>query len=138
MSMVLWLTPIHYYSFAMNNISLPNNTLVKPHELEVARILASHGEIVKFIPVSNIKTPDIIYRGLKWEIKSPTGSKRRTIENNLRKAITQSENIIFDLRRINISEDTCVREIKKQVHLSGKQIRRLLIITKSGKIRKIK
>ena len=73
MSMVLQLAPIHYYSFAMNNISLPNNTLVKPHELEVARILASHGEIVKFIPVSNIKTPDIIYRGLKWEIKSPTG-----------------------------------------------------------------
>ena len=136
--MVLWLTPIHYYSFAMRKISLPDNILVKPHELEVARILAGHGDIVEFLPVSSVKSPDILYCGLKWEIKSPTGSKRRTIENNLRKAMMQSENIIFDLRRINIPEETCIREIKRQVRLSGKRIKRLLVITRREKIHVIK
>ena len=120
------------------NIIIPSGALVKPHEREVAEILIRAGDDVKFLPTSSSPSPDILYMSVKWEIKSPTGSKRRTIENNLRKAMTQSENIIMDLRRINIVEKTCMREIEKQIQLSGKRIRRLIVISKRGKIINVK
>lgn len=122
----------------VGNIIIPYGALIKPHEREVAEILIRTGNNVEFLPASISPSPDILYLSVKWEIKSPTGCKRRTIENNLRKAMTQSENIIVDLRRINIDEKTCMREIEKQVQLSGKRIRRMIIISKGGKIINVK
>lgn len=115
-------------------VIISNNSLVQDHELKVGHILARSGFDVIFLPVCAGKSPDIKYRGKIWEIKSPTGCKRRTIENNLRKAITQSENIIIDLRRIKIDENTCLREINRQTKLSGKRIRKLLVINKMEEV----
>ena len=87
-------------------------SLVYPHEKRVAFLLVKTGHDVTFLPVGIDKSPDILYRGKKWEIKSPTGSKRRTLENNLRAALRQSSNIIIDLARIHIPEETCLRFLK--------------------------
>lgn len=119
-------------------VIISDNSLVEDHELKVGHILARTGFDVVFLPVGAGKSPDIRYRGVIWEIKSPNGSKRRTIENNLRKAMTQSENIIVDLHRIKIKEETCLREIERQAKLSGKRIRRLLVISKHEEIIRIK
>jgi len=59
------------------------------------------------------------------------GKSKRTIENNFRKAKEQAENIIFDLRRINISEDKCVLELKLRF-AQKRDVKRLLIIKKNG------
>ena len=119
-------------------VIISDNSLVEDHELKVGHILARTGSDVIFLPVGAGKSPDIKYNGRIWEIKSPVGSKRRTLENNMRKAMTQSENIIMDLRRIKINEDTCLREIRRQVELSGKRIRRLIAINKREEIIRIK
>lgn len=105
--------------------------LVYPHEKRVAFLLAKTGHDITFLPVGINKSPDILYRGKKWEIKSPTGSKRRTLENNLRAALKQSNNIIIDLVRIHIPEDTCLRFLKDRKTKLGKKINIIVITTNS-------
>lgn len=80
-----------------------------------------------------IPTPDIIYEGREWEIKSPIDGSSRTLENNLRLALRQSPNIILDLRRIKSSEANCLRELRRQTQRINR-IKKLLVITKQGKI----
>ena len=73
--------------------------------------------------------------GKQWEIKSPCGQSKRTIENNLRKAQKQSGYIIFDLRRIVIDENQAIAKIKQEmVQQRGGKIKCVLVITKEYKI----
>lgn len=115
------------------SVIIPYGVTLEPHELEVAQILAKNGSDVEFIPVRIIPTPDIIYEGREWEIKSPIGGSSRTLENNLRLALRQSPNIILDLRRIKSSEANCLRELRRQTQRIIR-IKKLLVITKQGKI----
>lgn len=114
-------------------IIVPFGASVLPHEQAVANILTTTGFDVEFIPVRLIPTPDIIFMGMEWEIKSPLGKSNRTIENNLRIALRQSKNIIMDLRRIGISEDKCIVEILRQVNMIC-SIKNMLVISKKGEI----
>jgi hypothetical protein len=109
-------------------------TLPERHELETADYLANLGYDIKFNAPQNspnVHTPDIFMDGVSWEIKCPKGKSKRTIEYNFRKAKQQAENIIFDLRRINISEDKCVPELKLRF-AQKRDVKRLLIIKKNG------
>lgn len=106
------------------------------HELETARYFAERGYDIEFIPPNNspkMHTPDIMMDGVAWEIKSPTGKSKRTIEQNLRQAVKQSHNIIFDLRRINLSQSQCLNQLEKQFSLKT-YIKRLLIIKNNGEL----
>lgn len=117
-------------------IIVPKGAIPQSHESDVALILAKSGDDVTFIPVKTTPTPDIFYKGREWEIKSPTGSSSRTIENNVRKAVRQSKNIIIDLSRIKIPEDKCLREIKRQVKLLC-GVGKVMVITKKQRILEI-
>jgi hypothetical protein len=113
-------------------------TLPERHELETADYLANLGYDIEFIAPRNspnVHTPDIFMDGVSWEIKCPKGKSKRTIENNFRKAKQQAENIIFDLRRINIPEEKCMLELKRRF-AQKRDVKRLLIIKKSGEILK--
>ena len=113
-------------------------TLPERHELETADYLANLGYDIEFIAPQNspnVHTPDIFMDGVSWEIKCPKGISERTIENNFRKAKQQAENIIFDLRRINIPEEKCMLELKRRF-AQKRDVKRLLIIKKSGEILK--
>ena len=106
------------------------------HELETARYFSEQGKDIVFIAPSNIPSihmPDIRMDGIEWEIKCPAGKSKRTIENNFRKAVKQSENIIFDLRRIKVSEDQCIAQIEREFNLS-QHVRKLLVIMKNLKL----
>lgn len=121
----------------VGNIIVPKNRLIQEYELLVTTVLSWTSHNVKFLEESIIPTPDIEYRRLLWEIKSPKGSSSRTIENNIRLALKQSPNIIIDLHRINRPETQCLREIKKQAKLTH-GIKRILVITRQNKILHIK
>ena len=63
------------------------------HEIKAALIVANgyfKSEVV-FLRQSTYSTPDIDVNGDKWEIKSPLGNGKKTIENNLRAARKQSK-----------------------------------------------
>lgn len=90
-------------------------------EFETAKYLAEKGKNIVFIRPSSIPNQhrtDILMDGLEWEIKCPKGKSRRTIENNMRKAIMQSHNIIFDLRHIKLSEDKSIAKLEHEFKIN--------------------
>ena len=106
------------------------------HEFAAAKFFANLGKNVKFIKPSNIPnihTPDIFMDGVEWEIKSPQGQSRRTIENNLRQALLQSRNVIFDLRRSGVPESEAIAKLEKEFS-SNSKLRKLYIITRDGRL----
>ena len=113
----------------------PNGVVLKTHENATAVFLTEQGFDVELIPASNIEgvhTPDIKMDGLKWEMKAPLGEGNQLMENTTQRALRQSQNIIIDLRHTKRHQTKCLRELEKQF-LNKKGIKRLKVITKSGK-----
>lgn len=107
----------------------------KDHELSAALILAYHFKTdVIFLRPDKKKTPDIEVDGKKWEIKSPKGNAKKTIENNLRTARKQSENIVLDLTRSKMHNAQAVARAQFYIRTEAHTIKRLKIITKHRKI----
>lgn len=123
------------------NIDLSELTVLpEEHEFRAAKFFAKRGKRIKFIKPSNIPsihTPDFQMDGVDWEVKSPKGDSKRTIENNFRKAMLQSSNIIFDLRRCSLDEKQAINQLKRTFD-DKKQIRKLLIITKNAELIELK
>ena len=118
----------------VGHITEPKNALVQPHEFNLATIISWTCDDVIFIPAANNRTmPDIRFRGLEWEIKSPIGSSSRTIENNMRLALKQSNNIIIDLQRIKLPDEKCIGVVKRRAEKLGRGYR-VMLITKSKNI----
>ena len=77
--------------------------------------------------------PDLMLLGVAWEMKSPEGSGKRTLQNAFQTAAHQSNSIIIDLRRCGVPEAKALKELENHFKLS-KRIRRMKIITKGEKI----
>lgn len=78
----------------------------KDHEMSAALLLAYHLKTnVIFLRPERKKSPDIDVSGTKWEIKSPKGNGKKTIDNNLRTARKQSRHIVLDLRRAKLTSE---------------------------------
>ena len=71
---------------------------------------------------------------MAFEIKSPRSAVANSLEYTLKKALKQSENIIFDTSRIRHVKDDNIRRFLVNQMKMRKQIRRLLMITKKGQI----
>ena len=94
------------------------------------------GKDVVFIKPSSIPnthTPDILMDGVEWEMKTPIGNCRRTIEYCFRKAVKQSNYIIFDLRKIHWPEKQCISQLEKEFKVRN-YIKRIYIITKNNEL----
>ncbi len=105
-------------------------------EFAVAKYFAELGKDIVFIPPSAIPgqhRPDILMDGVEWEIKCPEGSSKRTIENAIRTAVRQSKSIIFDLRRIQLSDSSSISNLEKEFN-GRKYIKRLYVIRKNGSL----
>lgn len=112
------------------------NTPPEKHEYDTAKYFAKRGYNVNFIKPSDIKgfnSPDFKMCGKIWEAKSPTSSSNASFEHNFRKAAKQSENIIFDLRRLNyrVEEKYIGKLMKASV---SSRVKILLIITLDGRL----
>jgi hypothetical protein len=108
------------------------------YESTAAAILAQYFKMnVSFVKRTNRRTADIMVGKDYWELKSPTGNSKNTMENNLRRASGQSKNIVIDMRRCKMH----IRRAESRIHffLSGPhKIGRLLLIDKYGKVLVIK
>jgi hypothetical protein len=121
-----------------HRIIVPNDVKPKPekHELEAAEIISEHFKSdVEFIKRANGKTADIkvVATGANWEMKSPKGNGKNTIQNNLRKADDQSPNVVLDLCRIKLHQTNAINRAKYELSKANK-IKQLLVITKSKKV----
>lgn len=110
------------------------NNRPSDYELSAALILARYfkSDIIFLRPLKD-KTPDIEVKNMRWEIKSPKGSGKKTIENNLRAARKQSLNIIVDLRRMKMHQTKAIARI--HFFLSKPyRFKKVLIITKNSEV----
>lgn len=108
----------------------PPNT----QEISAAQILMKHFKAdVYFVQRSPLRTADIKINGIFWEIKSPIGNGRRTIQNNLRTASRQSPNVIIDLRRCKMPVTKSLAHINYVLRINH-SIKHLLVITKDEKV----
>lgn len=107
----------------------------KDHEMSAALILATNyfKSDVTFLRPESHKTPDIEAGGMRWEVKSPMGNSKKTIENNLRTARKQSRNIVVDLRRIKMHKIRAISRINYFLSRQ-KQIERVIVITKDQNV----
>lgn len=121
---------------AKYRVILPTNLKPSParYELTAAQLLAEYFKTdVEFISRSNHKTPDFIINGVKWELKSPTGTGKRNIERQLQTGIKQSKNIVFDARRSKIHIARIKNILNYQFRLA-KSIKRIVLIDKSKNV----
>ena len=112
---------------------IPNGILLEKHELATVLYFTDKGYNIELIPPRNSpgnQTPDFIMNGKAWEMKSPQGKSKNTIEHLLKKAKRQSENVIIDLSRSRLNEEIAINEIKRRFKQT-KSCRRLKIITKN-------
>jgi hypothetical protein len=121
---------------AKYRVILPTNLKPSParYELTAAQLLAEYFKTdVEFISRSNRKTPDFLINGVKWELKSPTGTGKRNIERQLQTGIKQSKNIVFDSRRSKIHIARIRNLLNYQFRLA-KSIKRIVLIDKSKNV----
>lgn len=104
------------------------------HEMSAAIILAYHfNSDIIFLRPQHARTPDIDVNGTKWEIKSPLGNGKRTIDNNFSEARGQSKNIVIDLRRIKMHQAKANARIHHYLS-TPHHFKQVLVITKSKKV----
>jgi len=106
------------------------------HEIKAALIVANvyFKSDVTFLRPSTYSTPDIKVNGEKWEIKSPLGNGKKTIENNLRAARKQSKNLIIDFSRIKLHQTKAVANISFYLKHAPNQFNKVIVITKTKKV----
>ncbi|MBQ3263779.1 hypothetical protein IJH06_01570 [Candidatus Saccharibacteria bacterium] len=109
------------------------NSKPRPHEYATAEFLAEYFQSdIVFLKRHQSKNPDIyvLKTNVRWELKAPTGSGKHTIQNNLRDAGRQSENIILDFYRIGLSEKQGISRVNEFIRTERHGIKRLKILTK--------
>ena len=106
-----------------------------PHEMFAARVISKYFRAnVNFVKKNNTaKSADLKIKNQIWEIKSPTGNSKRTMQNNLRDADDQSPNIIINLVRCKMPPEKAISRLNFQLKKAHK-VKRLLVILKSGKV----
>ena len=115
---------------------IKNGVITEPHEDSTILYLTQFGIDVELLKPKNtpkIKNADIFIMGSVWEMKSPTSFKKSTIKENFRKASSQADRIIFDLRRVKKHADEVEKYILSLFRGKG-EIRKLIIITKDGRL----
>ncbi len=124
----------------VRQIIIPTNINPRPErfEIEAASILAEYLQAdAVFIVRDTAKTPDVRICGLDWEIKSPLGKSKHTIETQLKRASKQAPYVVIDARRCKIH----IAKIRSQLRHHGaikKHIKRILLITKTETVEEIK
>ena len=116
-------------------VIIPPN-LGKPpeeNEIQIAQIIAEHYNArVEFLcPVDDYKrkTPDIMFNGQLWEMKSPKGKSRNTIGRQMKRALKQSKNIIVDGRRSLLTDVAMETELRRQCK-ERHSIKKLIFVSK--------
>ena len=113
-----------------------NNVKIEPHEDSTIVHLSQFGidiELVKPKNGNKIKNADIYMMGSLWEMKSPTSNKEDTIKKDFRKASSQSDRVIFDLRRIRKNSEYVEKCLIKIFSGRGR-VRKIMIIRHNGEV----
>lgn len=122
-------------------VIIPPGVNVWPHELKTAQALSQAGYIVEFIPRSDgtyRKSADAFVDGIPFELKSPESSRLSVVDKNVKKALSQSCNVVFDSKRMKNTKNDQVRyELEKSI-AARRKIRSLLFVDKKRAVHRLK
>lgn len=122
-------------------VIIPPDVNVQPHELRTAKALAAKGYTVRFIRKSEEEfhlSPDVYIDGIAWEMKAPKSSLLHKVQDNLRRAVHQSQYVVFDSRRMKKIPDSAIeRELCKWAK-EMKKLKGLLFVNRHGQVIPIK
>ena len=110
---------------------ITNSVMIEPHELETVMFFVCRGEEIELIKPSNTplnKNADFMMNGKVWEMKCPMGKSLLTVEHLFRKAVRQSENVVFDLRHFRGDKKEAIKLLEKVFRLS-RRARRMYVIS---------
>ena len=114
---------------------------VWPHELRTAQALAAAGYAVRFVPRSEgeyVRTPDVLIEGELWEMKAPKSDKVAMIRKNLRRAMHQSLNVVFDSRRMKRLPNAVIERAIRVRASEMRSLEHLFYIRRSGEVLRLK
>lgn len=121
----------------MRQIHIPTaiSPTPSPQEMLVAQIISEYfdSDITFIKRHNNTKTADIRFKNMAWEIKSPLGNGKRTMQNNLRSANSQSPNIIISLTQCKMHSNQAISRIKYELSKAN-TVKHLIVIKKDKKI----
>lgn len=110
-------------------------------EYETAQALAMAGltvELIRRSEESRRTSADAMINGFVWEMKAPKADNARAIDRNLRRALHQSPNIIFDSHRMRKLPDAAIeRELRKHAR-EMRSIKHLWFVNRRREIIDIK
>lgn len=122
-------------------ITIHAGSEVWPHELKTAEALILAGFNVEFVPKSNTVhrySADALIDGVLYEMKSPVSSHLSVVDKNIKKALSQSCNIVFDSKRMKDAKDSqIVHELEKSV-TSRRKIKSLIFVDKKRVVHRLK
>ena len=79
-----------------------------------------------------VKTPDYLFRGEKWDLKSITknaSSKTRAVDNIIKTSKLQTDNIILDITDTSICKENIIRQAENIFSTSGREwLKKIMIV----------
>lgn len=119
----------------MGKIIIAPDLNVWPHKYETAKALAMAGITVEFIRRSEeyrTTSADVVIDNMEWEIKAPKSGQLKAVQKNLRLAIHQSKNVIFDSRRMKKIPDHMIE--RELIKWSGemRSLQHLIYVNRRG------
>ena len=109
---------------------IPNGVSLEKHENDIVIVFTNLGYDVELIPTARqrkTKTADAIIDGLEWEFKTPRGKTTRSIQHIIKKAVSQSPNVILDARLMDLPDDVILRKVQYEANHT-RSLRRLKLI----------
>ena len=112
---------VYEYHAPDGNVYIVNNKNIKfnpsKREREVAELLEKMvGGPLKILPKitqpENVKTPDYIFNGETYDLKSPTGSSKSTCYSNVKAAKGQAKKVILDITKTTLT----LNDVEKQIY----------------------
>ena len=112
-----------YYIYGGIKYMVDNKTVIIDYsqkELEVAEWLINKfgGKVKILLKINwpeNIKTPDYIFQGEKWDLKQLKNatSKTRAVDNVIKECKNQASNFIIDISNCKISDILLIKQLEK-------------------------
>jgi len=111
-------------------------------EIEVAKMLGEvFGGKISIIPKvnepENIKTPDYIIDGERFDLKEIYGNSKNTLYDALGKQRRQADNFIFDITKTEMDQTEAIRQLQNIYSSKHRRWVRILLIIENNKIVKI-
>lgn len=80
------------------------------------------------------RSAGVLMDDIVWELKAPKSDKLHMVEQNLRRALKQSQNVVFDSRRMKGLPDPVIERELRKWGRELRSLRRLLFVNRHAQV----